>query len=253
MKHIVLLLLLLSGCSSAPAETHSDPIPIAKPTTFAVPGWNLVFQDEFDDPETSTLLWNKVHLGTTAHGRLHHYLPEQVSIENGMLHLQTDNIPYKEFAYRSGAVTTQNRFEPLYGKFVIRAKLPEGKGMFPAIWLLPANNEAFPEIDIVEMIGQKPEELWHVAHVNETTNDNFVTTDYIGADWNIYTLDWSKENLIFSLNGVETFRTANISHTPMYVWMNVAVGGVWAETPDASTPTSTEMVVDYVRIYERDT
>lgn len=214
-------------------------------------GWTLTFQDEFDQTELSSLQWNKVNSGYKEHGRLHYYLPEQVDSSSGTLNLHVNKKPYKDFPYRSGAVTTQGLHEQLYGKYEIRAKFPSGQGLFPAIWLLPSNNKPYPEIDIVEMLGQQPKELWHVAHKNDGERDYKLTRGFDGSEWHIYTLDWHENVLIFYIDGHEKFRTPNISNTPMYLWMNVAVGGTWVGDPNEKTVFPSSMEVDYVRIYSK--
>ncbi|WP_419961702.1 glycoside hydrolase family 16 protein [Psychrobacillus sp. BM2] len=195
-------------------------------------GWALTFQDEFDGTEVSTNRWNKLNSGYKDHGRLHHYLPEQVFSSSGTLKLQVDNNPFESFPYRSGAVTTQGLHEQLYGKFEIRARLPEGQGFIPAIWLLPKDHSAFPEIDIVEMLGQLPSEIWHVAHKGPGERNCAMTTNVDGREWHLYTLDWSKDELIFYIDGIEKFKTTNFANSAMYLLMNVTVGGVWVGDPN---------------------
>jgi len=264
---IILLVVCLSGCSALHStsqipnlqETQTEvvsqektsPIDSTYEDEYTKSGWTLTFQDEFEQPELSSLHWNKVNSGYKEHGRLHYYLPDQVNSSSGTLKLYVHDTPYKDFSYRSGAVTTQGLHEQLYGKFEIRAKFPTGQGLFPAIWLLPSNHQAFPEIDIVEMLGQQPKELWHVAHKNDGERDYKVTKGIDGSEWHVYTLDWLENELIFYIDGSEMFRTPNISTTPMYLWMNVAVGGAWVGDPNKETAFPSSMEVDYVRIYSK--
>jgi len=214
-------------------------------------GWTLSFQDEFDETEVSSSSWNKLNSGYKDHGRLHHYIPEQVSSSLGTLKLQVDDQPFNNFPYRSGAVTTQGLHEQLYGKFEIRAKLPLGQGLLPAIWLLPTDHSAFPEIDIAEMLGQLPNEIWHVVHKGPDEKDYAVTANIDGSDWHIYTLDWSKDEIVFYIDGIERFKTDNFANTSMYLLMNVTVGGVWVGDPTNETKLPAHMEVDYVRIYSK--
>jgi len=265
---LIVIILLLVGCSDEPSTQPHIPdseenIIIELPQEKAIPiepeyvdkytqsGWKITFRDEFNHPELSTIRWNKVNDGYKDNGRLHYYLPEQVSIASDNLILKVDDREYGDFPFRSGAVTTKGKHEQLYGKIEIRAKFPSGQGLFPAIWLLPSNNKAYPEIDIVEMLGQLPNEMWHVAH-REAGNREFKLTEGIdGTEWHVYTLDWLEEELIFYIDGEEQFRTPNISNTRMYLWMNVAVGGVWVGDPDEKTLFPSSMEVDYVRIYSK--
>ena len=264
----IIFVFLISACS----ETNMNTLPSNKEIATAVaepqnhtsttlvtssinesikPGWKLMFQDEFDASELSTIRWNKIDFGYKDHGRLQHYLPEQISIDSGILSLNVNKTSYQTYPYRSGAVTTEGKHDQLYGKFEVRARFPIGQGLLPAIWLLPSNGDAFPEIDIVEMLGQLPNELWHVAHLGDGQRDFKLTTNINGSEWHIYTLDWLEDELIFYVDGKEQFRTPNISKTSMYLWLNVAVGGTWVGDPDQTTEFPTSMEVDYVRIYSK--
>lgn len=217
---------------------------------YAKQGWTLTFQDEFEDQEVSSSKWNKLNSGYKDHGRLHHYLPEQVSSSDGTLKLRVDDESYNSFPYRSGAVTTQGLHEQLYGKFEIRAKLPVGKGLLPAIWLLPTDHSAFPEIDIVEMLGQQPNQIWHVAHIGPNKKE-YQVTNIDGSEWHVYTLDWTREELIYSIDGMERFKIDNFVNTSMYLLLNITVGGVWVGNPDDKTDFPANMEIDYVRIYSK--
>lgn len=265
---LIILIIFLSGCSDSETVTDTqnpdknqilviaqDKASLIDSTykdKYTESGWTLTFQDEFEKSELSDILWNKINSGYKDHGRLHHYLPEQLTLSSGSLILTVDDTSYKDFPYRSGAVTTQGKHEQLYGKFEIRAKFPSGQGLLPAIWLLPSNHKAYPEIDIVEMLGHLPNELWHVAHKGDGDRKFKLTEGIDGSEWHIYTLDWLKDELIFYIDGSEQFRTPNISNTSMYLWMNVTVGGTWVGDPDDQTIFPTSMEVDYVRVYSKD-
>lgn len=262
---IILFIVLLAGCSERVIDApiiekeeieiikHSEPVNVEVPykDQHTESGWELTFQDEFDLEKISTSKWNKLNIGYKEHGRLHHYLPEQVTSSSGILKLSVTDSPYQSYPYRSGAVTTQGLHEQLYGKFEVRAKFPKGQGLFPAIWLLPADHSSFPEIDIVEMLGQLPNELWHVAHI-ENGNRAFHLNEQIdGSKWHTYALDWSQDELVFYIDDEVTFRTSNISNTKMYLLMNVTVGGTWVGDPNSITEFPSYMEVDYVRIYQK--
>lgn len=223
---------------------------IPKYDYYAKQGWTLTFQDEFNDLEVSSEKWNKLNSGYKDHGRKHHYLPGQVTSSSGILKLQVDNKPFQSYPYRSGAVTTQGLHEQLYGKFEIRAKLPVGQGLLPAIWLLPTNHAAYPEIDIVEMLGQLPNEIWHVGH-SKPGKREYQVSNIDGSEWHLYTLDWTKKEIIFSIDDIERFNIKNFANTSMYLLMNVTVGGVWVGDPDRETKFPSYMEVDYVRIYSK--
>ncbi|MDX1807219.1 MAG: glycoside hydrolase family 16 protein [Paenisporosarcina sp.] len=261
---LILLVIFITGCNR-PLTNSQVPTPIKdKETTVSMSSfdstffndhekieWKLTFQDEFDQPEVSNILWNKLNYGYRDHGRLHFYLPEQVSSTDGILRLQVEKEDFEDYPYRSGAVTTQGNHEQLYGKFEVRAKFPSGQGLLPAIWLLPSNGDPYPEIDIVEMLGQVPNELWHVIHIGDGKREYKLTKGLDGSDWHVYTLIWLENTIIFYIDGTEQFRTDNSVKTSMYLLMNVAVGGTWVGDPNEKTVFPASMDIDYVRIYSQ--
>ncbi|MER2261592.1 MAG: glycoside hydrolase family 16 protein [Psychrobacillus sp.] len=274
---MILFIFFLAGCSKPVSDTivtieeeqvhaekaHEDEVEIIKhptePTVVEIPyedqhtqaGWKLTFRDEFENKLVSPSNWNLLNSGYKDHGRLHHYLPEQVTSDSGVLKLEVSDTPYQSYPYRSGAVTTQGLHEQMFGKYEIRAKFPKGQGLFPAIWLLPTDHSSYPEIDIVEMLGQLPNELWHVAHQKEGSRAFHLNEHIDGSEWHTYTLDWLSDELIFYIDDEITFRTSNISHTEMYLLMNVTVGGTWVGDPNSTTTFPSYMEVDYVRIYQK--
>lgn len=100
------------------------------------------------------------------------------------------------------------------------------------------------------MLGQLPNEIWQVAHIG-TNNRKYQVNNMDGSEWHLYSLDWTKEELIFSIDGIETFKIDNFANTSMYLLMNVTVGGVWVGNPDHETKFPSSMEVDYVRIYSK--
>src|SRR5205085_1194654 len=92
-------------------------------------------------------------------GELNSYHPDELSMTGGNLIIRSRPVPGARRGtqpYISGRVTTQNRFEFLYGTVEVRAKLPATQGLWPAIWMLPRDRSWPPEIDVMEMLGQNP-------------------------------------------------------------------------------------------------
>lgn len=207
------------------------------------------FIDEFNGINKEN--WNLLNLGWKDHGRLHHYLDKNVKYKDGKLVLQVLKENYKNFNYTSGAVTTEGKVEMLYGKIEVRAKLPKGKGLLPAIWMLPSNGEAYPEIDIAEILGQKPTELWNVVHWEEKGQHKRdyvkLATKDLTKDFHIYGLYWKKDKIIWTLDGEITHESKFSPSIPMYLYMNVTVGGTWVGDPDDEQEFPQQMVIDYVK------
>src|SRR4051794_16400428 len=98
-------------------------------------GWKLVWEDEFNEPQISPTKWNVLIREQSKHNELQYYVPDEAYIENGCLRLRSRARDYGSQHYTSGRVDTSGKFAPVYGRFEIRAKLPNGRGMWPAHWL----------------------------------------------------------------------------------------------------------------------
>lgn len=141
----------------------------------------------------------------------------------------------------------------------MRAKFPSGTGMWPAFWALPTDGTWPPEIDVVEGQGQTPSIDYLSIHWrDERTEDiedetKYDTSTDLSAKFHTYGVDWESNSITwyFDRQPVKTFsKTAMIPHKPMYVIVNLAVGG-WISFPDRNTHFPAEMLVDYVRVWQR--
>lgn len=153
------------------------------------------------------------------------------------------------FKYVSGLITTQPSFTQTYGYFEIRAKLPRGKGVWPAFWLLPADLSWPPEIDILESIGD-PSRVYAVYHSGAAKIEGKEFRVEPEA-FHTFAVAWDKDAIAWFIDGKEVRRekTPADMHKPMYMLANVASGGDWAGSPDASTPFPAKYVIDYIRAY----
>lgn len=136
--------------------------------------WNLVWQDEFNGTQLDTNKWNVLIREHSKHNELQYYVPDEVYVENGMLVIRSRIRKYGSKDYTSGRLDTKGKFAPAYGRFEIRAKLPDGKGLWPAHWLYPQDRDTaiggswpgnpdstttFPQyhyIDYVRIFQKKP-------------------------------------------------------------------------------------------------
>jgi len=238
--------------------------PIPTPAPGPVPaGLRLTFADEFDGTTLDTGKWRTAlpwgSRTNPGNGELQYYGDDNVTVSGGSLHLQARRQAVGGMAYTSGAVNTAAAFSQRYGRFEARVKLPAGRGFWPAFWLLHTpDGKAWPwppEVDIFENLGQDPSQLYTTVHYRDggalaqqgggTRAVNFATGFHVVA------LDWSPGLLVWSVDGREVFRaTVGVPDVPMYVILNLAVGGNWPGSPDATTPFPAEMLVDYVRIYQ---
>jgi beta-glucanase (GH16 family) len=220
--------------------------------------WKLVWQDEFDSTQLHRSKWVKEDWAAEKNNELQYYRPENVLVEDGYLKLISKKENFGGRAYTSGAIHSKNKFSFQYGKIEMRAKLPKGQGIFPAFWMLVDKDKIYlPEIDIMEMLGHKPNETWMVEHWSNdegkltSTSTSFVGPDY-SADFHTFGVEWTKYQVIWFIDGVERFRTDRfVPHENMYIYLNTAIGGNWPGSPDATTSFPQIYEVDYVRVYEK--
>ncbi|WP_325269007.1 glycoside hydrolase family 16 protein, partial [Phenylobacterium sp.] len=158
------------------------------------------------------------------------------------------------YHYTSGVLTSQFSFSQLYGYFEISAKLPAGQGFWPAFWLLPTDNSNRPEIDIFEVLGSNTTSLWQFSHTADVSFDapfNNTVAD-MSTGFHRYGVDWEPDKITFYFDGhvMGVANTAPEDDVPMYMLMNLAVGGTWGGAPDATTNFPGQYQIDYVRVYQ---
>lgn len=275
--------------------------PATQPSAAPPPGWKLVWNDEFDGTAIDPKKWDFEH-GSFLHAgdqwlpgwgnnELEFYTsrPQNASVQDGMLHLRAIKESYKGAQYTSARLRTKGLFAKKYGRFEIRAKLPTGRGMWPAIWLLPQQEKyggwpASGEIDLIEARGQEPGKVLGTLHYGSHWPANTHTgMDYLFpdngtiADFHVYALEWEpgeirwyvddhlyqRQNFWWSCSdtdgprGVEPVNESELNpwpapfDHPYYLILNLAVGGIFLGNPDAKTPFPAEMLVDYVRVYDK--
>ncbi|MDB5455841.1 MAG: endo,3,4-beta-glycanase, partial [Caulobacter sp.] len=177
------------------------------------------------------------------------------STDNGVLTIKGEKVPGDVsskiwgYSYTSGLLTTQTSFTQKYGYFEIRADVPQGQGLWPAFWLLPEKYSG-QEIDVLEAIGSEPTVANTAVHggTGDHGKANFVPN---AEGFHTYGVMWSASDLVYYIDGAEVWRTPtpwNMDQ-PMYMLVNLAVGGNWPGSPDASTPWPGEYKIDYIRAY----
>lgn len=240
--------------------------------------WRTTFKDgrsdRGDDFDLRTLKWNKevqLYVDPDMRGHLGRHADDEpparrvadsrplglnpFRIDGGKLEIRLDKAPAAlapslgGFQYTSGVITTQPSFSQAYGYFEMRAKLPRGKGVWPAFWLLPADLSWPPEIDIMESVGD-PSKVYGVYHsgaVKIEGREFAVSPD----DFHVYAVSWDQDQIAWFIDGREVRRekTPADMHKPMYLLANIASGGDWAGAPDASTPLPATLTIDYIRAY----
>ncbi len=259
---------------------------------FVPSGYRLVFGDEFDDPDVSRINENavggrpgapawrsryrhdrftiineekQIYVDPAFKGTADHSLGVQpFSIKNSVLTIEAnraDPVRVQPFvhgiAYTSGCITSELTSWRTYGYYEMRARLPLGKGFFPAFWLLPKRVVWPPEIDVFEASGVRPKSV-HIGLIGSgpgQSGDIWVNDVVsIGDGFHVYGLEWTRDAIVWFLDGHEVWRRQNFINEDMYVLANLALGNRdpnFIPNPDASTPLPGRFGIDYIRVYAR--
>ena len=280
---------------------------MAKPKS-KIPGWTLVWNDEFEGNSVDRTKWdfeigngffdykNHVWIPGWGNEELQYYTkePENVSVKDGLLTIRAVKESLHECGYTSARLKTKKRdgtvlFSTLYGRVEFRAKVPWGKGLWPALWMLPVDDKyggwaASGEIDLMEIVGEKPHEVLNSIHFGSVypkrsldTHVHPLPNGSMVSDWHVYTVEWEPGEIRFYVDdvhtstqsfwwscsktkngaGLEAKKDADVNpwpapfDQPFYLIMNVAVGGNFPGAPNPQTQFPAELVVDYVRVYDK--
>jgi beta-glucanase (GH16 family) len=218
--------------------------------------WDLVWQEEFEGDALNDETWNVLDDAFGYGNRKQHYTPRNVGVSEGLLKIETKEEWSEGMPYTSGAVTTRDKVVFQQGKIEVRARMPSGQGLLPAIWLWNNQRQEFPEIDIVEILGQEPGLAWSTVHyeVGGLYGKTYSVADLedLTADFHIYGLEWHEEKLTFLIDGNPVYTTSSfIPVEDMYLFINTGVGGDWVGNPDETTGLPKELLVDWIRYYKK--
>ncbi len=270
--------------------------------------WRLTWSDEFEGNAIDRAKWDydigngfyNYEASQWIYGwgneELQYYTrePENAFVKDGMLHIRAIKESLHGCGYTSARMKSRKRdgsplFSQKYGRFEFRAKLPTGKGVWPALWMLPQDEKygswaASGEMDVMEARGQQPNKVLGSLHYGSRWPANaHASCEYAfpkGSDiagFHVYAVEWEPGEIRWLVDnkqyGVQSFwwsssktdgtkgaKPANESELnswpapfdqPFYLVMNLAVGGRFVGNPDQTTPFPAEMLVDYVRVYEK--
>ena len=231
---------------------------------------NEVFSEEFNvDGAPDPNLWNfeigngeEQGIPGWGNQESQYYTDENAIVEDGVLKITARQESINGFDYSSSRITTLDKFSFEYGRIEVRAKLPEGGGTWPAIWMLGEN---FPEvgwpetgeIDIMEHRGNEQDVVHGSLHLPGNSAGNAIseTTTVAGVsdEFNNYTVEWSEDRILFAVNDEVYHEYQNFSSTPFnspfFIILNVAMGGTFGGDIDPAFTEST-MEIDYIRVYQ---
>lgn len=206
-------------------------------------------------------------------GELQYYTsrPENIKVENGNLVITAQKENYMGASYTSARILTKGLFQQKYGRFEARIKLPWGKGLWPAFWMLgdDTNGDSWPqigEIDIMENRGDQPTIAHGSIHGPGYSGANAVTKQYdlvserLDTQFHVYGIEWGQNYINYYIDDV-LYNQITPSDLPdgtnwvfndreFYIILNVAVGGAFSGNPDANTVFPQTMEVDWVKVYK---
>ncbi|WP_299439566.1 glycoside hydrolase family 16 protein [uncultured Aquimarina sp.] len=260
------LLVILSAASSCDTDETQDVITLR----------NLVMSDEFDiEGAPNSAIWTyDIGRGPNGDGwgnqELQYYTDrtENVKVENGFLLINAKEEDFEGAQYTSARLKTEGLFEQQYGRFEARIRLPYGKGLWPAFWLLGNDCEQniWPlcgEIDIMEYLGDSPNVVFGSAHGpgysagEAETKEYTLEDDRFDTGFHIFGIEWGPEYINYYVDDALYNRITPddvagewVFDHPFYIIMNVAVGGSFPGSPNEETVFPQTMIVDYVRVYQ---
>jgi beta-glucanase (GH16 family) len=248
--------------------------------------WQLVWSDEFDGTSVASTNWSfETGNGSGGWGNQEReYYTSRTNnayVANGVLHIVAQQESYGGFPFTSARMKTQNLFWKKYGRIEFRAKLPQGLGYWPALWMLGTNitsaGVGWPrcgEIDVMENKGSSPTQVGGTIHYADVNgNDVYQSKNYTlppgdsVTNFHSYAIQWASNSIIWQVDGqnVQTWTSWGAAsgtyaypapfNQPFYLIMNVAVGGQFLGSPSDSTITNNtafpgEMQIDYVRVFD---
>ena len=278
--YLLYLLLILFSCNEEQSK-YTDQGDISTISE----NWELLWSDEFNDEELDLTKWNKLNWKPGwVNNELQAYTDRDTNIflENGHLVLQgniepgysgTDYVGNNYVSdYTSGRVNTDDKFSTTYGRFDIKAKLPAGKGSWPAIWMLgeSISSIGWPqcgEIDIMEHVGYDLGLVHGSIHTQDynhmygTQKSGSKYVDDVTDAFHVYSLEWSPFYLRYLIDNEPFFFVYNDSNgdfgkwpfnDPHYLILNLAIGGDWGGVQGVSASAfPMKMYIDYVRVYKK--
>jgi beta-glucanase (GH16 family) len=242
-------------------------------TPLSYPNMTLVWNDEFDGNSLSSDWTYDIGNGNWGWGNneLEYYRTDNATVENGLLTITAKQESFGGQNYTSSRIKTQGLKSFKYGRIDIRAKLPFGKGIWPALWMLGDNisTVGWPscgEIDIMELVGGSGTDKtvhgtahWADANGNRAYiggsnslssgifNDQFHVFSIV---WDTNSIKWYRDNIEYYVLNTTAADLAEFDERFFFIF-NVAVGGNWPGNPDATTVFPQKMIVDYVRVFQQ--
>lgn len=243
------------------------------PTSY--PGYTLAWADEFTTNGLNTNFWSFQNgdgcpdLCGWGNNELEYYRPDNLFFQDGKMVIEARRENVGGRNYTSSKILTAGKKTFKYGRIDIRAKMPSGKGIWPALWLLPQNNVfgGWPrsgEIDLMEYLGHETNKVYGTLHYGPGPGSMQINKSYtmntgnFTNEFHVFSLEWKQDQIKWLVDGV-VYGTANKSdfgstnypfNEDFYMIFNMAVGGNWPGAPDQTTQFPQWFIIDYVRYYQ---
>ncbi|HEX8507940.1 MAG TPA: glycoside hydrolase family 16 protein [Propionibacteriaceae bacterium] len=234
-------------------------------------GWNLLFSEDFDASSLDPGRWNAQDLPSPRNNELQYYAPKNIEVDRSQLRLTAERERFRGRDYSSAAVDTHNKFSFTYGRVEIRARLPVmGQGIWPALWMLgngcnpvgdpcPWPTQDANEIDILESTNA-PTMLYNDSHHGTQMGQSLSPgpcqrdVEDMSQDFHTFALEWEAGGVLrWYLDGEQVCKRQipGYFETPMYLFLNVAVGGDLPGPVADDTAFPQQFAIDHVRVYQR--
>lgn len=254
-------------------DTNSGGVPTTGfSTPLSYPNYTLVWHDEFDGASLSPDWIYELGNGQWGWGNneLQYYRQENVEVADGILRITAKQEAFGGFNYTSGRIKTQGKQSFMHGRIDIRAALPYGQGLWPALWMLGdnINSVSWPncgEIDIMELVGgsgAKDRTVYGTIHWDDNGShasyggDNALSSGTFADEFHVFSIIWDQNQIRWLRDDIQ-YHNADLSPAGLsefqqnfFFVFNVAVGGNWPGSPDGSTVFPQTMYVDYVRVFQ---
>lgn len=275
---MILISLFITSCSLL-EDIHEQTLSVSPEKATH---WKLVWRDEFNGNSLDMSKWT---FGVGGNGwgnnELQYYTDgSNIKVLGGKLIIEARKMPFGGNEYTSARISTQGKASWTYGKIEARIKLPYGQGIWPAFWMLGENIDSvgFPncgEIDILEMIGStdgvenatiggslhrpNPSATESDEIRSETAFYNNAHGNWFNDDYHVFGIQWSSGQIQFYVDNhlykkvkipVSGKDGYSVFRKPFFIILNLAVGGDWPGSPDATTDWPKQMEVDWVRVYQ---
>lgn len=232
----------------------------------------LIFEENFNQKTLNKNIWNIENAGNGFGNNEWQFYTNQeknIQIINNQLVITAYKENYEHRYFTSGKITTKGKFFFKYGRIDIKAKLPKGKGLWPALWMMPENSQygwwpSCGEIDIMESLGHQPEKIYGTIHYG-------IPHYYHGGDiiidnpneFHTYSLIWEESEITWLIDNQIYAKTSNWFskrkdnydypapfNQDFYLIINLAVGGNFSGYPNKETIFPVSFIIDSIKVYQ---